>query len=623
VFRHAGRVWQGELGASRSESRRQNLDLERGLFFSQLYNFRPVNLAFADIQPWTVGRITGSRNGVAVSPLDLGTFATAGNLSTDITNNTGPVTTVVTSLPPLRVKPIFSDDKRFQINGSVGRDFAFSVPTTLKTGFDLTDWKRDTRMDPTLGTNGGGFLYNGTDVSYARFLNRAYDRALPLGFGVPTTLDSLALGEFFKTNRASFVQANPGVDWQSAIANSKYFHERISAGYLRLDHDLLKSRLRLTYGLRYERTENDGTGPFTDPTRNYQRNAAGQFINAAGLPVAPGVRPALRFNNGSLAANQLVWIERGTATRRSYGNYFPSFNASYNVTESVVARVSYGQTVGRPDVLNISPGYTGALDPTNPNPTILVANPALEPWTSRNIGLSLEYYSPSLGDITLRGYRRFVSNAFATLALSPAQSAEVLSLYGISANDIPSNTLVTTSASIPGTVVTSGLELSSRYSLDQILPKWAKGVQVKSSATRSTLTGGGTTAAAFGSQNLYLVPYSVGLGLSYVHRFGSLALNGKWNARQTLNYIDPVVSTATSGVNVVPGTYVYNDAALRVDLDASVRLTRRVSFFINGRDINGYEQVTLRYAPTTPAIARNASRNVFQPVWSFGLKGKF
>ena len=617
-YRHDGRVWTAEAGASYGDARKTNHDLDRGYAFSSLFNLTRTDIQLADIGEWTVGRITAARGGAAVTPMDLRTFAAAGYFTSTVAG-TSPAASITSSLPPVRTKPTFTADRKSQVNASLARTFDFRWPLAVKLGLDASDYHRDQAYDPFLGTNSGGFVYDGTDVPITDFFTAGYDTPVPGGYGIPTTIDNAKLARFFRDHRNRFVQITPGNDYQTAVSNSKFLHESITAGFIRLDSRFLHNRLWIVYGVRYEDTTDEGQGPRNDPTGNYRRNAAGQFVDAAGVPVPAGRTPALLYTAGSLPAAQATWFTRQSRARRSYDNLFPSLNASYNATEDIVARLSYSQTIGRPDIYNIAPGLT-LPDPTAVAPRIVLTNPGISPWTSRNLSASLEYYSKNLGDITLRGYRRYISDAFASQIVSAAESREIVELYGLDLNDYPATTTVQMLRTVPGRVVTSGLELSSRYQLDAFLPAWAHGVQVKFSAGRSTFSGGGAAATAFAAQNLYLVPYSVGAGLSLTRARFSLGANAKWNDRQRLGYIDPA-SDASGAIE--PGTYEYLEAAWRIDLDATLRLGKRLSLFINGRDVGGYTRTLLRFGPNTPSLLKGRQRDVFQPVWTLGLRASY
>ena len=178
--------------------------------------------------------------------------------------------------------------------------------------------------------------------------------------------------------------------------------------------------------------------------------------------------------------------------------------------------------------------------------------------------------------------------------------------------------LLVTKVNMPGTIVTSGLELSGSYSFNRILPEWARGVHLNYSAARSTQTGGGNIGIQFAAQNLYLVPYSAGAGLSLTRNRFSIAVKGKWNSKARLAYQDFAVNAFYD-----PNTFQYRTAALRVDLDASFHLARNISLFVNGRDISGYTQILQVYSPTTPDIAKNFRRSIYEPVWTAGVKARF
>jgi iron complex outermembrane receptor protein len=626
-FRYRAGPWRVEAGASYGTARKQNRDADVDATFSTLYNLRPLsNMTFRDIQPWGVGEITSDLNGVKVTPLDMTTFVSAGNFAASISAQ-GPAASptpgynIITNLPPLRFKPVWTDDEKTEFKGSASRDVRLTVPTVVKVGYKVLDYKRNVRLS-RWGNNGAGFIYKGTRP-LSDFLLRSYDEPLPNGKGVPIGVDNVALAKLFRSNPQDFVEANPGSNYQSMVQNNKKFHETIAAAFLRLDHDFLGDRLHLAYGVRFEQTYEKGRGGLYDPAGNYQRNAAGQFIDAAGRPVAPGTRPALIWTSGSLGEAVARYIDYAAVAKVNYGNYFPSANLSYNLTPTWVTRLSFSTTIGRPDLTNIYPGINlpdPAVIPTATTTStyITAQNPGIKPWSSRNVALSLEYYSPrGLGTVALRAYRRFVSDAFTNKVLAPKEAQDVLNYYGVDPTDYP-DSYVSTLQTIPGQIVTSGLELSGNVKLDSFLPPFASGLQLNFSASRSTMTGGGDAALAFAARNLYLVPYSVGGGLALNKRRFSVSVTGKWNSQQRLGYID-YLSTNT----VDPGTYEYLAPVLRVDADAALHLTTGISLFVNGRNVNNVESIQQRYSPATPELAKNLRRQAYQPVWTAGVKAKF
>jgi TonB-dependent receptor len=563
-YRHRGRVWDAELGASHGKASGAKLDLDRGFSFAGRLLQRSAYIKFEDIQPWSVGKITGSYNGIPLSPLDAQSYVNAG----------------LTSIPEVRFKPEWTNDKKNQLNGFLSRKFA-ALDSIVKIGFDYQDYERSQHLDPVLGTNNSGFIYNGTDGVLMDFVNLDYNRELPGGVGVLESLNLHKLTSFYLAHRDEFYQANPANDSDSAKRNDKFLNETVTSGYIRLDSHLFRSRLQLVYGIRYEHTKNAGEGP-------------------------------ANINN--------VWMMRGARARHSYDHLFPSVNANYTLLANMVLRASYSRSIGRPDYYNIIPAAPSIPDYLSPNPAVRISNPGIKPWTSDNVSVSVELYSSNMGDITLRGYRRWVKDAFVQTPMSAKEGEQILADFGYNWIDFPPNTVVTSLLTIPGTVVTSGLELSGRYQLDEFLPHWARGITVKFSASRSTVTGGDEQSSAFASQGLQLVPWSFGGGASFNRGRFSASVVGKWNDTQRLQSYTPALDSLGT---YAPGTFRYLKASFRMDLDLGFKLTKNFSLFINGRDINGYTQTYQIYGPYTPDVLKGQVKQEFDPVWTMGLTAKF
>ena len=96
-------------------------------------------------------------------------------------------------------------------------------------------------------------------------------------------------------------------------------------------------------------------------------------------------------------------------------------------------------------------------------------------------------------------------------------------------------------------------------------------------------------------------------------------VNGKWDSLQRLAYND----YTTAGGQYDPLTFTYLLPTVHVDLDLTINLTRTLSLFVNGRDINKYKYVLESYSPSTPNYAKNLENDYYQPVWTAGIKAKF
>lgn len=618
--------WHFDFGESYGNSRKQNRDADIGLVFSLLYNIRPLaTLNFNNIGAWGPASITAvAPNGTPLSPASLASFVAAGNFATTYYDPTTGVQTAINSyLPALRFKPVWVSDHRFEGKWSASRDFDIPhFPTKMKVGFDYQEYSRVSNLALNLGGNGSGFIYTGTQPG-TTWLQTNYNTPLIGNYGVPQVLDPQALGKFFVQNPNLFVESRPWNDYSSATTVDYYLRETIPAGFVRFDSSTLDNRLKFAYGIRYEQTRDFGLGPYFNPGGNYAKNAQGQVLATTGAVYVPGTGQTIKtlYPTNSLGWAEDQYFADGSQAKGVYNNFFPSAAVSYNLTNDIIGRISYSRTVGRPDLGNIYPSLN-LPDPTTVSAqtvtTIKVNNPGLHPWQSNNVGLSLEYYSPDgLSDVVARAYRRFVWNAFSVQNLPASATAQYLTQYGIDPSEYPGSVIATPS-NLPGTIQTSGLEISGSLTFDKFLPYWARGLRLFYSGTRSTQTGGGVYAVQFAAQNLYIVPYTAGAGLRLTRDRFTISLNTKVNSKTRLQYEDFTTNAAYE-----PNEFLYRKGAWRTDLDASVHLTKELSLFVNGRDLGGFTLVEQMYSPRTPDVAKNYYRAIYQPVWTAGLKAEF
>lgn len=105
--------------------------------------------------------------------------------------------------------------------------------------------------------------------------------------------------------------------------NSQFISELITAAYLMGDSRLMNNRLRLVYGLRFERTLDSGFGYIQDVNTIYQRDTNGNFLLAASgnkIPiVAPNGKPITAASN-ALLLNQMEFKNRALHTTEQYAS---------------------------------------------------------------------------------------------------------------------------------------------------------------------------------------------------------------------------------------------------------------------------------------------------------------
>ncbi len=156
--------------------------------------------------------------------------------------------------------------------------------------------------------------------------------------------------------------------------NYSEIQEDVTAGYVQ--GRLQVGALNILGGVRYERTDVEGKGRYSDPRR-------------------PGV----------------------TATKRegNYDDYFPSLHFRYDLTRQFVARASYSTGMARPNMTDLYPTTTVSYNATTGLGNVTQANLGLKPQRSENYDFSLEYYVEPAGVISVGYFRKDIKDFLARI----------------------------------------------------------------------------------------------------------------------------------------------------------------------------------------------------------------
>lgn len=581
-WKHNGRVWQSNVGGSYSHA--SNHYGTEGYFQGNNAYYRNLTVRFEGITEDHPERVIATdAAGRAANIYDLSNYRLE-NVSGLWFNSAATV------------KSVFANAKR---------DLGLRVPVTIKAGADLRIEDREmSRQSYSTNFVGRDGILRTDDDNAAQWLDPNYSQK-DLLFGPRMQwFDLDKVGGVMRTNPNYF--ANSETDavnaYRSRVNTAQAIKETIAAPYVRFDTKFLDERLLVTGGVRYERTQDVGDGPLIDPSRIYRRNAAGQIErDAAGRPIV--IAPL-----ASLAGTRLAYIERGSHVDKSYDGYFPSLSASYQLRPNLVARVSYGRSINRPNFGNILPSMN-LPDPESANRTITLTNPALKPWLADSYGVALEYYfnAPSTGVLSARAYQRDISNFFGT-ALTPATD-DLLEPYGIDSATYGEalGYSVSTTRNV-GDARVSGAEFDYRQNLG-FLPSWARGLTVFANLTLQHLEGNqlATFSGFVGKTSNWGVSFS----------------RARFTVRLAVNNRGLVKQAQINNAGVEPGTFTYLMPRNSADFSAEYRFTRKVAFYISGRNVNEAVDDTVRYGPSTPRDRIIQNRVHYGATWSVGLKGTF
>ncbi|MSU51259.1 MAG: hypothetical protein EXS37_19595 [Opitutus sp.] len=483
---------------------------------------------------------------------------------------------------------------------SAARDFGHRLPVRIKVG---ADWRRESRdvLNPTLTYTfvGPDRVANTADDSASRYdlVSESWSQiSLPFGLGRPQR-PAPDKAYTLLTSRPELWTFNEAAAISSRATSSQKITEHVVAGYLRGDLSLLQNRLKLVGGVRYEATYDEGWGFLNDLSRTYQKDARGQIVRAAnGTPVRVSADP--------VALARLQFTERGSHAKRDYGDFYPSLNTSYLVTEKLMVRASYARTITRPQLSNIIPSIN-ATDPTVTTtlPTISVTNTGLRPWYSNSFDVGLEYYFDKPGVVSIGAFRKDIKNFFGSVR-SPVTSAQ-LEEWGFDQSF--SNYEVVTTQNI-GSARVSGLEYEYRQTLPWVPARWGN-VMLYFNSTALHVEGGAANSISG------FLPLSMNYGVTFSN--SRLTVRSNWNMRGRTR------AGQITGANVDPGTYTYGHPRRLFDFNVEYRLTRRVSLFANIRDVMSIAWRNEAYGPATPAYARGTSWTEYGSNALFGVKGSF
>ncbi len=583
-YQREGGAWKFETDTSYSYSWRRNRNSEDGFNSNMSTGYTGLNLRADGLNRISDGQLpviaASTRTGV---PVDVAN-------GYELPVNQAFIT---------RLK--YSDEIA-SARAGLTRAFDTGIPVQLKLGGAINRERLDQRSATETyvaaipgrpGANTGGFLgIVDTDFSAASKWYDYQGNRLPFSWLSTTKLYGVFRGhpEYFTVNQ--------GAVHTTEVTGSKEVSETITAGYVRGDTRLFANRLRVTTGVRFEQTQDDGAGPLDDIGATYARDASGNILRtAAGTPI--------RITNDALGIARLRYRERGLRNARTYAGFYPSLNASYALAENLLVRSSYARTIARPPMSLIIPGAT-ISDPNSATVarTITVSNTGLRPWTADNFDVTLEAYDLKGAQITVGGFRKDVRDFFA--ATTTPATPELLALHGLSEEYL--NYDVVTQRNF-GAATVEGLEWSYRQSL-RALGTWAARFQWFVNGTHLRLSG--RNADDFTN----FLPRSLNWGLSFAHP----RYLAKVNVSQSgLLRGSPVAKS----VSIPEGTYSYAAPQTIVDASFEYHFTRWLSVYASARNANQSKKYSLIYAPASPEYSRVRTIQRTGALWSFGCKGVF
>jgi len=162
------------------------------------------------------------------------------------------------------------------------------------------------------------------------------------------------------------------------------------------DFELGSIPVNLRAGVRYEET--DVVSRALTPTYNAVTVSC---VDGNGNPVLAGCNEFGAVSSGEQAFTNL---------KGNYDFVLPNLDLKFELTDNLVARASYSETITRPSYLDIQGGVTINTQIRISGGNATGGNPNLQPLEAQNIDLSLEYYTGDSDYMSIGYFTKDVAN---------------------------------------------------------------------------------------------------------------------------------------------------------------------------------------------------------------------
>lgn len=367
--------------------------------------------------------------------------------------------------------------------------------------------------------------------------------------------------------------------------NSFEVEEDIISTYLEFDFEgeVADMFLSATAGVRYESTDvtvNGTQAPITGLTILDQTEMLAGFGDAQSI-----------------------------ATESDYDVLLPNFSVRLEITDDLIARFAASSTITRPTLNSMSPVTVITTTRQGGDLTSTSGNPALEPFKSDNLDLSLEYYYDEASYASIGYFRKLVSNfivnsqedktfelADGSLLTDPSTGTNA------SAPDAGDDVAVFTNT-LPNNgedATVDGFEIALQHTFDNGFGVLANGTIVDSDAELDP----------FDINQVFALT-----GLSDSYNLVAFYETDDYQIRLAYNWRDAFVQSLTQGQGDGP-TIV--ESYQQLDISGSYSVTDNVEIFFEG--INLTEEFVHKRGRFSNhlLLVEDSGRR-----WAFGVRGNF
>jgi TonB-dependent receptor len=203
----------------------------------------------------------------------------------------------------------------------------------------------------------------------------------------------------------------PGIGLSQAITGSPvtYYGNRYQNGY-NINNGYMGNLFNGGAGAGFSEVPTDAILGLSQQNRNTENVFAAyaqEQMTFGRLSLLGGLRvEATRARYSGYASNVNLTSVSPISVGNNYTNLFPSLQARYEFTSSLIGRASFSSTIARPGFNQANP--SAQIDPTLFS--VVTGNPSLKPTTSNNFDLSIEQYLNQGGIVSLGAFDKELSN---------------------------------------------------------------------------------------------------------------------------------------------------------------------------------------------------------------------
>lgn len=373
-----------------------------------------------------------------------------------------------------------------------------------------------------------------------------------------------------------------GLCSSSVFTTDRITEEETTALYLQFTHDreLGDIPVNIKFGLRYEETEVDSRA-LVPAYSTVTQQGANEFT-------------AIQSLDSSGQA-----IQDFTRLTGKYDHVLPNLDVKFELSDKLVARASFSETVTRPDFTDIQGGLTidSLIRVSGGNGNR--GNPELLPFESQNIDLSLEYYFGEVDYASIGYFTKDVSNF---IGISTLQD-EVLFPNLIHPATGSAVTFDVTAPVNQEEATIDGWEVAVQKSFGD------SGFGVIANAT--------FVEADVAFDNLSLDTQFVVTGLSDSANLIGYFENEKFQARLAYNWRDDFYAGGTGASSGTPGPNNIESYG-QWDMSASYNVSDKLTLFVEG--LNLTEETTRSFGRSTRQVIRAGQSGAR---YNFGVRYNF